>query len=156
VYLVTLEQVAHRKYMVNFQYGRRGTSPNEGTKTDKPVDYYTARDLYLKLVESKLDKGYEVTAGDSSPPYAESIQVSPTAKANREREGRAAGILTSYAMQVGCKTAEDRQYVLRDLLADLMHWAQQRAPGHFGQQLQAAMRHYDEEVQCERLEKGLV
>jgi bifunctional non-homologous end joining protein LigD len=46
-------------FMVNFAYGRRGSTMQTGTKTVKPVPYARAKSIFDKLVESKLSKGYE-------------------------------------------------------------------------------------------------
>jgi bifunctional non-homologous end joining protein LigD len=45
-------------YVVNFAYGRRGSTMNTGTKTQRPVPYAEALDIYTKLVRSKIAKGY--------------------------------------------------------------------------------------------------
>ena len=51
-------------YVVNFAYGRRGSTLNTGTKTSSPVYYDAARLIYDKVVREKLAKGY-VLAADS-------------------------------------------------------------------------------------------
>ena len=55
------------KYVVNFAYGRRGTTLQTGTKTQFPVDLGSARALYAKLVQEKTSKGY--TQGEDGTPY---------------------------------------------------------------------------------------
>ena len=55
------------KYVVNFAYGRRGTTLQTGTKTQSPVDLGSARALYAKLVQEKTSKGY--TQGEDGTPY---------------------------------------------------------------------------------------
>lgn len=45
-------------YVVNFAYGRRGSTLTTGTKTQAPVDYPTAKGIYDKLVREKTAKGY--------------------------------------------------------------------------------------------------
>jgi predicted DNA-binding WGR domain protein len=56
-------------FVVNFAYGRRGSTMNTGTKTQTPVDYDSARSIYDKLVREKKAKGY--TEGlDSARPGA--------------------------------------------------------------------------------------
>src|SRR5258707_12447580 len=62
-------------FVVNFAFGRRGSSLNTGTKTSSPVDYETAKRTYDKLVAAKMAKGY--TAGEDGTPYQH------TEKANR-------------------------------------------------------------------------
>src|SRR5271154_6565052 len=54
-------------YVVNFAYGRRGTTLQTGTKTQAPVDYAAAKGIYDKLVKEKTSKGY--TAGEDGTPY---------------------------------------------------------------------------------------
>ena len=50
-------------YVVNFAYGRRGSTLNTGTKTQTPVTYADAASIYEKLVTSKTAKGYKPTVG---------------------------------------------------------------------------------------------
>ena len=54
-------------FVVNFAYGRRGSTLTTGTKTQNPVDHDSARNIYDKLVREKKAKGY--TAGPS-PTFA--------------------------------------------------------------------------------------
>jgi len=58
-------------YVVNFAYGRRGSTLAAGTKTAVPVPLEQAQAIHQKLVASKVAKGYRVT-GDSSMPYQQS------------------------------------------------------------------------------------
>lgn len=46
--------------VVNFRYGRRGSSLTAGTKTSAPVDFAQAKKIYDKLVKEKTSKGYTV------------------------------------------------------------------------------------------------
>jgi bifunctional non-homologous end joining protein LigD len=48
-------------YVVNFAYGRRGSSLNVGTKTNEPVDIQDAQKIFNKLVKEKMAKGYVET-----------------------------------------------------------------------------------------------
>lgn len=57
-------------YVVNFAYGRRGTTLATGTKTQAPVDYDTAKTIYDRLVREKTAKGY--TPGADGTPYQHS------------------------------------------------------------------------------------
>ena len=61
IYRVAIEKSGDG-FSVNFAYGRRGTALNTGTKTSAPVPYDEAVAIYLKLVESKISKGYEAVA----------------------------------------------------------------------------------------------
>src|ERR1039458_3537507 len=67
-------------FLVNFTYGRRGSTMNTGTKTQTPVDYDSAKNIYDKLVRDKKAKGY--TEGPDGTPYQ-----------HTEKEGRVTGLL---------------------------------------------------------------
>jgi bifunctional non-homologous end joining protein LigD len=54
-------------FVVNFAFGRRGSTLNTGTKTLTPVAYDTAKRIYDKLVREKTAKGY--TPGPDGTPY---------------------------------------------------------------------------------------
>jgi bifunctional non-homologous end joining protein LigD len=54
-------------FVVNFQYGRRGSTLTSGTKTDKPVAQDKAEQIFQKLVAEKKAKGY--TEGEEGTPY---------------------------------------------------------------------------------------
>ncbi|QRN98892.1 hypothetical protein JRI60_07630 [Archangium violaceum] len=58
VYEVDLLEVSPGQCVVNFRYGRRGTSLKDGSKTSVPVPQAEARRVFDKLVQSKLDSGY--------------------------------------------------------------------------------------------------
>lgn len=57
-------------YVVNFAYGRRGTTLRTGKKTKTPVSLEDARKIYAKLVKSKTLKGY--TEDESGQAYKSS------------------------------------------------------------------------------------
>ncbi|NBV25538.1 MAG: WGR domain-containing protein, partial [Proteobacteria bacterium] len=59
-------------YVVNFAYGRRGSTLSTGTKTSTPVDYEAAGRLFDKLVKEKKAKGY--TEGAAGTPYQHSAK----------------------------------------------------------------------------------
>jgi len=67
-------------YVVNFSYGRRGSTLQTGTKTSTPVDLATATKIWSKLVTEKKAKGY--TEGEAGTPYQ-----------HTEKENRVTGIL---------------------------------------------------------------
>jgi len=67
-------------FVVNFAFGRRGSTLNTGTKTQAPVDYDTATRIYTKLVNEKKAKGY--TEGADGTPYQ-----------NTPKQDRVTGIL---------------------------------------------------------------
>jgi len=59
-------------FVVNFAYGRRGSTLATGTKTSTPVDHDAATRIYEKLVREKTAKGY--TQGAGSQPYSGTSQ----------------------------------------------------------------------------------
>ena len=61
-------------FVVNFAYGRRGSTLTTGTKTSSPVDYDTAKKIFTKLVNEKKAKGY--TEGEDGTPYSHSEKQS--------------------------------------------------------------------------------
>lgn len=65
-YHVQLEQ-SGAGHVVNFQYGRRGSTLTQGTKTPSPLPLEKAEKIYSKLVAEKKAKGY--TEGASGTPY---------------------------------------------------------------------------------------
>lgn len=75
VYQCSIEPSGGDLFVVNFAYGRRGTTLQTGTKTSSPVDYDTAKKAFDKLVREKTAKGY--TPGEDGTPYQH------TAKADR-------------------------------------------------------------------------
>lgn len=62
VYEVDLCEAGEGEFVVNFRYGRRGTTLREGTKTTFPVSRAEAEVVFDKLVESKTSKGYSASA----------------------------------------------------------------------------------------------
>jgi bifunctional non-homologous end joining protein LigD len=54
-------------FVVNFQFGRRGTSLQSGTKTSEPVPHAKALKIYQRLVSEKKGKGY--IEAQASTPY---------------------------------------------------------------------------------------
>lgn len=67
-------------FVVNFAFGRRGSTLQTGSKTAEPVDYDSAKKIYDKLVREKKAKGY--TEGPDGTPYR-----------HTDQEDRATGIL---------------------------------------------------------------
>jgi bifunctional non-homologous end joining protein LigD len=66
VYQVAIERAGGR-FVVNFAYGRRGSTLSTGTKTSSPVDDDTAKQIFTKLIREKKAKGY--TEGEGGTPY---------------------------------------------------------------------------------------
>lgn len=65
-------EAAGERFVVNFAYGRRGSTLNTGTKTNVPVEYADAKRIFDRLVKEKKSKGY--TEGESGTPYLHSEQ----------------------------------------------------------------------------------
>jgi predicted DNA-binding WGR domain protein len=57
IYEIDLCQLGDR-YVVNFRYGKRGTTLKEGAKTIQPVAQNEAQKVFDKLVETQIQKGY--------------------------------------------------------------------------------------------------
>ncbi len=68
-------------FVVNFAYGRRGSTLNTGTKTSRPVTHEEAVDIYDQLVKSKTAKGYRPVNG---VPTGTSIGTSVTDRDQRD------------------------------------------------------------------------
>jgi len=77
VYHVQLEE-SDGLYVVNFQYGRRGSTLNTGTKTGVAVSYDSAKIIYDKVVSEKLAKGYSEGSGGSDYTPAQLPAKGPT------------------------------------------------------------------------------
>jgi bifunctional non-homologous end joining protein LigD len=73
VYHAQLVAVINNKWVVNFQYGRRGNSLTSGTKTSSPVPFEQAKAIFDKLIQEKKTKGY--SNGESGTPYQSSEQA---------------------------------------------------------------------------------
>jgi bifunctional non-homologous end joining protein LigD len=63
---------AGERFVVNFAYGRRGSTLNTGTKTNVPVDYEDAKRIFDKLVKEKTAKGYRAGENGTSYQHTES------------------------------------------------------------------------------------
>jgi len=74
VYQCGIEPAGER-FVVNFAYGRRGSTLNAGTKTNVPVDYDSAKRIFEKLVKEKQAKGY--APGETATSY-EPVESEPT------------------------------------------------------------------------------
>jgi bifunctional non-homologous end joining protein LigD len=60
VYQVSIEP-QDAGYLVNFAFGRRGTTLQTGTKTQTPIELSAAQKIFDKLVKEKTAKGYKET-----------------------------------------------------------------------------------------------
>jgi bifunctional non-homologous end joining protein LigD len=63
-------------FVVNFAYGRRGSTMTTGTKTQSPVSFEEAQKVHSKLIREKLAKGY--TPGADGTPYSSPENNNPT------------------------------------------------------------------------------
>src|ERR1022692_190575 len=72
VYRVQMEQ-KEGGFVVTFQFGRRGSTLQSGTKTSSPVPYEKAKNIYDRLVAEKKGKGY--TQDEDGTPYQNSEQA---------------------------------------------------------------------------------
>jgi len=68
VYHAQIAPESNDLYSVNFQYGRRGSTLQTGTKTAAPVALAQARKILDKLLAEKRAKGY--IEGESGVPYS--------------------------------------------------------------------------------------
>ncbi|MEZ4382156.1 MAG: WGR domain-containing protein [Nannocystaceae bacterium] len=83
VYIVEILELGARRYVVNFQYGRRGSTLKSGTKTATPVRESAARSIFSRLVDEKTRKGY--TRVGSAGARASASAAAPSASfASRE------------------------------------------------------------------------
>ncbi|MCY2928817.1 MAG: WGR domain-containing protein [Planctomycetota bacterium] len=96
-------------FVVNFAFGRRGSTFQTGTKTAKPVDYQTAVTLFEKLINEKMAKGY--TPGQDGTPYQ-----------GTDREDLATGVFPQLLNPIGQDQAEQ-------LIRDDGWWMQEKFDG---------------------------
>ena len=96
-------------FVVQFQYGRRGSALASGSKTQAPVPYDQAKKIYDQLIASKVAKGYQ--SGEDGVPYQHTDQAN-----------RATGIHCMLLNPV-----DDDQ--VEKLLADPAWWLQEKHDG---------------------------
>jgi predicted DNA-binding WGR domain protein len=89
VYEIDLCEVSPAAYVVNFRYGRRGSSLKEGVKTVSPVSRSEANEIFQDLVYSKTKKGYQELAA----PAAEPASVHRTVTRAADPDARAQAVL---------------------------------------------------------------
>ena len=111
VYHVQVEPKG-KGYVVNFQFGRRGSTLQTGSKTPKPVSLDEALKIRERLVREKLGKGYQVMNG-----AAHAAPVPPTEAAPR----------TDYPAEL-LTEIPDAQLI--GLLRDDRFWLQEKRDGH--------------------------
>jgi bifunctional non-homologous end joining protein LigD len=96
-------------YLVNFSFGRRGSTLQAGTKTQSPLPYEQAKKIFDALVRSKLAKGY--TPGESGTPYE-----------GTSSEKRSTGILPQLLNQI-------KESEVAGLVADQAFFMQEKKDG---------------------------
>lgn len=96
-------------FVVNFAFGRRGSTLQTGTKTSSPVTLDKAQAIFDKLVREKTAKGY--TPGEDGTPY----QGTPT-------ESRVTGVNCQLLNPIG-------EEQLAGYLADSEYLAQEKFDG---------------------------
>jgi bifunctional non-homologous end joining protein LigD len=94
VYTAVLKQEGSG-WVVNAQWGRRGSTMQTGTKTNSPVSYEEAKKIYDKLVKSKMAKGYE--PGDTGPIYTSGTGTD----SKKEKEKRKTGTYPQLLNPIG-------------------------------------------------------
>jgi bifunctional non-homologous end joining protein LigD len=108
IYQAAIE-ISGTGYVVNFAYGRRGSTLQTGTKTAKPIDYAAAKKVYDKLVTEKTAKGY--SPGADGTPYQ-----------HTDKEQRATGVFPQLLNPI--EEADVEQYI-----ADDWWWMQEKFDG---------------------------
>ncbi len=111
VYHVQVEK-AKGGYVVNFQFGRRGSTLQTGSKTPKPVSLDEALKIRERLLREKLGKGYQVTNGAAQ---AAPVPASPTVPAR-----------TDYPAELLTEIPESQ---VIGLLRDDRFWLQEKRDG---------------------------
>ena len=108
VYQASIEE-SGGGFVVNFAFGRRGSTMQTGTKTAAPVPFEKAKAIYDKLVGEKMAKGY--TPGADGTPYQ-----------NTSKEERVTGMIPQLPNPIEEAEAER-------LLDDPDYWAQEKKDG---------------------------
>jgi bifunctional non-homologous end joining protein LigD len=108
VYQAAIEETTGG-FVVNFAYGRRGSTLNTGTKTQSPVPFDQAQQIFEALIKSKLAKGY--TPGEEGTPYQ-----------HTDKEERSTGILPQL-----CNPIDSAE--VKELIADNHYYLQEKFDG---------------------------
>ena len=96
-------------YIVDYSYGRRGSTLSAGTKTQTPVSLEMAQAIFYKLVQAKLAKGYK--PAENGPLY---------------RLPENGNLDTGVRCQLLNSSTEAE---LQNLLLDHEHWMQEKFDG---------------------------
>ena len=89
VYEVDLCRIDKDQWVVNFRYGRRGTTLRDGTKTSLPVTRAKAETIFDKLVAAKRKKGYVDAGAGAADPAAAGAAESTAATAESSERAQA-------------------------------------------------------------------
>ena len=103
VYEIDLCDIGNERYVVNFRYGRRGTTLKEGTKTESAVDLRKAESIFNSLEEEKRAKGYRASGEAAGPASIISAPISvdiPNIDWNGWPQGREKAIMKRLQLAV--------------------------------------------------------
>ena len=128
IYQASLEE-SGGGFIVNFAFGRRGTTLQSGTKTAVPVPFADAKKIFDKLVKEKTAKGY--SPGADGTPYV-----------GTDDSDRSTGIVPQLLNPI-------EEGEVEKLIADSKYWMQQKLDGK-----RVMLRRHDKIVGINR--KGLV
>ncbi|AXY74465.1 WGR domain-containing protein [Paraflavitalea soli] len=67
VYEIDLCDTGNDQYVVNFRYGRRGSTLKEGSKTPVPVSLQAAEKIFDAVAAEKMNKGYTSSESGQTP-----------------------------------------------------------------------------------------
>jgi hypothetical protein len=77
VYEIDLCQLGESRYVVNFRYGKQGSTLKEGSETIAAVPLAEAQRIFQRAINAKLQKGYRDITGQS-PSEIEALPASDT------------------------------------------------------------------------------
>ena len=107
VYVVDLCEVGAGKFVVNFQFGRRGGALKDGTKTDAPVTETSARSIFAKLVDEKKRKGYSETAAAAGAGAGVPVAARAPTRALGRQQAREEAVLARLRGKSGARKSWD-------------------------------------------------
>jgi len=108
-------------WIVNFQYGRRGSALRADSKTPQPLPYEEAKKIYDKVIREKIGKGYR-QLGETLP--------APIGQTGEPRKtGLACELLTSIEFKEVAKYILDPDYWLQDKRDGQRRMVEKRANG---------------------------
>ncbi len=105
-------------YTVDFQYGRRGSTFQTGTKTSSPVSLDAAIKIFEKLVSEKKSKGYiegENTAAYVPPANTTSSEIQPQLLTAIDDDREAERVLKDSSIAIQEKMDGDRVIIVGEL-----------------------------------------